>query len=80
MAQVLKSFKFSEGRSFGEGHYNWDELLDGKARQLTHGEDYNCKATTFRTLARAQAQKRGVTVRIQAVEGGLVIQAFADTE
>lgn len=84
MATILKSFDF--GGSRGDG-YNWEELLDGQCRQLTkgEGEDYNCKNSTFGTLARNAAKKANKSVRLSTVkdgeeEIGIVIQAFPAKE
>ena len=71
--KTLNTFEF---RSFTHGgRYDWDTILDGKIHQLTQGEDYHTeKTSTFSSLARNQAKKRGGTVRTTAVEGGVVMQ------
>jgi hypothetical protein len=67
--KVLKTFEFKTA-AIGEKKYQWDELLDGQARQLEAGTDYHCKNQTFRMMAAKQAQKRGMRVKVNAVEGG----------
>jgi len=49
----------------GQGHYNWDQLLDGSAWELIAGRDFNGKATTFSSNARNQASKRGGRARFR---------------
>lgn len=78
MPQVLKNFKFSG--SGGRSSHDWTKLLDGKIYQLERGKDYACKDQTFKSLARMQASKHGVSVQIQTVENGIVIQAVAAEE
>jgi hypothetical protein len=75
MGKVLNSFEFSARSNGGTSRYNWDELLDGKIRQLDEGTDFDCKPSTFLTLARSRAKARGLTVKGSKVEGGLVVQA-----
>jgi hypothetical protein len=77
--KVLKSFEFKT-RSIGEKEYDWDTLLDGEIRQLEAGVDYTAKNQTLRMMAAKQAQKRGMRVKVNAVEGGLVLQAFPNGE
>ena len=71
--KTLKAFEFPEDA--GRSSYDWDALLSGKIPQLEEGTDFRCKAATFATLARSQAKKRGMGVRISKVEGGLVIRS-----
>jgi hypothetical protein len=76
--KVLKSYEFPA--TVGNGTHDWDMLLDGKIRQLEEGKDYSCKASTFRMMAYKQGRKRGMAVRVAAVDGGLVLQAKAATK
>jgi hypothetical protein len=65
-----------------KSRYPWDEYLDGDVWELTVGEDFTSKLSTFRMNAKVQAKKRGGNVRstLQHGEGGgpdkLVIQFF----
>ena len=43
--------------------YPWNELLDGSTWELVHGDDFTAKPTTFVANARAQAKRRGGTLR-----------------
>jgi hypothetical protein len=58
--------------------YPWDEWLDGRVWQLTRGEDYKSKTSTFMANARLQAKRRGGTLRTSARDNAgresLVIQ------
>lgn len=57
--------------------YDWDELLDGQARELTHREDYGCETSAFLSLARSKAKERGMKLLSQRCEGGCRMQAVA---
>ena len=71
--KTLKKFEF---KSFGaDSEYDWDKLTDGGIYQLEAGTDYKCKDATFSTLARTAGRRRGKTVKVGSVDGGLVIQA-----
>ena len=74
--KTLRAFEFKQAAEAFKAKYPWDKILDGDIHQLEEGTDYTAKTATFRTLAATQAKKRGMGVRINAVEGGLVIQAF----
>jgi hypothetical protein len=50
--------------------YPWDELLDGDPWELVQGEDFRAKPTTFVANARAQAKRRGGTVRTRLLQEG----------
>ena len=58
--------------------YPWDEWLNGDVWQLYKGEDFRSRTTTILANARAQARKRGGSVRSRSVREGdresLVIQ------
>lgn len=68
----LESVDFSGDRE----SYDWETLLDGKAREMTSGEDYHCKDSTLATLARNSAKRIGKVVKTKKVDGGMVLQAF----
>lgn len=78
--QKLKKFEFKSAVAAEGSTYEWDKMLDGNIYALTEDEDYTCKATTFGTLARSAAKKRGKTLKINKSETGLVIQAQDATE
>jgi hypothetical protein len=78
MAKVLKHWDWRAPVGRGSGvTYDWDTWLDGKLRMLEEGEgkDFQCKVATFSTLARNAGKARGLVVRINKTEGGLVLQA-----
>lgn len=50
--------------------YPWDELLDGDPWELVSGEDFASKASTVIANARAQAKRRGGTVRTRMLVEG----------
>jgi hypothetical protein len=50
--------------------YPWDELLDGDPWELLGGEDFASKPSTFIANARAQAKRRGGTVRTRTLVDG----------
>jgi hypothetical protein len=72
--KTLSSFEFKS--PVGKATHDWDAILSGKIVQLTEGEDYACKTNTIATMARNQAKKKGLAVRMSKVEGGIVIQAY----
>jgi hypothetical protein len=47
--------------------YPWDDLLDGDPWELVLGEDFHSKPSTFIANARAQAKRRGGTVRTRTL-------------
>jgi hypothetical protein len=49
--------------------YPWDEWLDGRVWELTPGEDFAAKPSTFRANAQLQAKKRGGSVRVRTLRG-----------
>lgn len=73
--KALSTFTFSRSTT-RESKYDWNKLLDGGIYQLTEGDDYTCKPETMITIARTAAKKRGLTIKAQKVDGGLVIQAI----
>lgn len=75
MASTLAEFTFSGGVAQNKGTHDWDNLLDGQIWQLEAGKDFNCKVSTFASLARNQAKKKGLGLHTNKVEGGIVIQA-----
>lgn len=75
--KTLKTFTFTNGGARG---YDWDTLLDGGIYQMKEGEDYICKAETVKFLAKARAKTKGLTVQVQKIEGGLVLQASGHAE
>jgi hypothetical protein len=72
--KVLKSFEFTW--SVRASEYDWDLLLDRAIRQLEAGTDFECKPQTMRMMLGKHARKQGKAVRINAVDGGLVVQAY----
>jgi hypothetical protein len=73
--EKLTSYTFNESNA-KKSEYDWDTLLDGGIYKLVSGEDFKCKPGSFRTIATNAAKKLGKGVRINKVEGGLVIQAY----
>lgn len=47
--------------------YPWDQLMNGQVWQLTRGEDYTAKTPTVLANARAQAKRRGGTLRTRTL-------------
>jgi hypothetical protein len=54
----------------GAARYPWDELLDGNPWELVSGEDFTAKPRTLIQNARAQARRRGGTVRTRLFQNG----------
>ena len=46
----------------GARKYPWDEWLDGKARCLHRGIDFQCTCQSMASIARITGRRRGVTV------------------
>ncbi len=84
MPKVLNEFEFKARSGFGEKIYDWESLLDGQIYQMVKGEDYDCKTLTVQAMARNQAAKRGLGIRVSAkVEDGheqVTFQAYEMTE
>ena len=80
--KVLRNFEFKQAVGRTGSSYDWDTILDGKIRQLTHGEEYDCKTGTIVMMARNRAKKRGLGVRTTKVADeekgteGVVLQAY----
>jgi hypothetical protein len=72
--KILKSFEFGES-TVGRAIYEWDKILTGKIVQLEEGKDYTVNSDTVRALCYSQARRRGLRVKVAAVENGLVIQS-----
>jgi hypothetical protein len=77
--KTLKSFEWKVFAAAGPKH-DFEKLLDGDIHQLEAGVDFVCKPSTMRTLAANAAKKRGMKVRCNKVEGGLVIQAYKPSD
>ncbi len=75
--KVHKKFEFTSRTS--NSRYDWDTILDGKARELTEGEDYQVTTDLMRHMTKLHARRRGLDVKTQKVDGGLVIQAVPAT-
>jgi hypothetical protein len=73
--KTLKTFEFQGFGGGDKGRYDWAKLLDGGIYQLTEGEDFKCKPKTLQMMARNQAKKKGLKLKANMVEGGIVIQA-----
>jgi hypothetical protein len=59
--------------------YPWDQFLDGDPWELLQGEDFHSRPSTFVANARAQAKRRGGTVRtrlLQTERGNSVVIQF----
>ena len=50
--------------------YAWNELLDGQTWECVQGEDFESRPSTFLANARAQAKRRGGTVRSRNTSEG----------
>lgn len=74
--KVLESFEFKEFGARGEKR-DYDTLLDGRIRELTQGEDFQCKVSTFCIGCRKAAKAKGLKVRLSAPKDGdtVVLQA-----
>lgn len=57
----------------------WDEWLDGRPWLLEHGADYKATSNSFRATINAAAKRRGGKVRTRQVDGGIVIQFYAES-
>lgn len=72
--KVLASYEFKA--TVAKATYDWAKLLDGGIYQVTKGDDFECKTSTFAMMSRMRAKKLGKTVRISKVDDDtLVIQA-----
>jgi hypothetical protein len=56
--------------SAAASRYPWDELLDGDPWELVSGVDFTSKPTTLIANARAQAKRRGGSVRTRLLQNG----------
>lgn len=78
--KTLKAFEFKPAVGSQGTQYDWDTLLSGDIYQLEEGKDFTCKASTFSTLARAAAKRKGLKLQTGKVDGGIVIQALPGDE
>jgi hypothetical protein len=73
MAKALETFP-----ALPSQRYPWDELMNGQVWELTRGDDYTAKTPTVLANARAQAKRRGGTLRTRTFNNSgreqLVIQ------
>ena len=79
MARRVKAFP----ESVRATKYPWADWLDGQIWELKAGDDFDGKPTNFRSVALAQARKRGgrVKTHVQKLEDGsarLYLQFFRD--
>jgi hypothetical protein len=75
--------KLEQFPSSTTGRYPWEQLLDGSPWELVQGEDFTSKPTTLIANARAQARRRGGTVRTRLLQNAgrasVVIQFTDDS-
>lgn len=64
MAQRVEAFP-----ELTQSRYPWGEWLDGSVWELVIGDDFKGKPSTFRSVALAQAKKRGGRVRTRFIRG-----------
>ena len=57
-----------------QSRYPWDQLMDGSIWKLSPGSDFGGKSRTFIAAARAQAKRRGGTVRTRLIQDDVVLQ------
>lgn len=78
MARKLEKFPAA-----ATARYPWDSLLDGDPWEMIEGEDFTSRVPTFVANARAQAKRRGGTLRTRNLQNGerqsLVIQFVRST-
>ena len=73
MPKVLKKFLFRKTAAACP----WDQWLDGRIWELTHGEDFTSKPMTFKLAARRTARLRGGELRANLDGNKLIIQFVA---
>lgn len=78
MATKLKKFEFSKGRPRGAGGSRFDKYLNGEIWRLERGVDYKSDASTGNYLY-VLAKRRGKKANVRFVDGGIVIQAFDES-
>jgi hypothetical protein len=71
--KVVKGYEFSGG--VGKESYPWATILDGQPRMIEQGVDFSCKLETYCTLARNAGRRVGKVVKINKVDGGIMLQA-----
>ena len=79
MAEIIKKATWETSRipKGRPSKYPWDEWLDGQARILTPGEDFDATIQSFRTLAHGVANRRGLRLRTaERQDGRFQIQAI----
>jgi hypothetical protein len=59
-----------------QARHDWPQLLNGDIWQLRRGEDFKGKAKTFIQNARAQARRRGGSVRTRLLDEENVVLQF----
>jgi hypothetical protein len=57
-----------------QSQYPWDQLMDGSVWKLSVGSDFRGKPRTFIAAARAQAKRRGGSVRTRLLGDDVVLQ------
>ncbi len=62
--------KLEQFPAAASARYPWDELLNGDPWELVSGEDFTAKPRTIVQAARAQAKRRGGTLRTRLFENG----------
>jgi hypothetical protein len=62
--------KLDQFPGVASSRYPWDKILDGGAWELVHGEDFASRPTTLIANARAQARRRGGTLRTRTIIDG----------
>jgi len=71
MAKVLKDYQFHTGFGHGNGEVlPISDWADGKIRELTRGEDFQCSTITLQVKLRKYAKQQGLKVRISAKRDG----------
>lgn len=73
MAEIIEAV--SRARGGRRSAYPWDEWLDGQARRLTRGEDFQCLTESFRTMAHTAAKNRGKRIIASVFKDYVEMQA-----
>jgi hypothetical protein len=47
-------------------HYNWDQILDGRCRELEWGIDFDCRPSSLVVTIRRAARERNTTVVVHS--------------
>lgn len=70
MAEQLETYDFARGK------YPWDDWMNGRPWEITHGQDFTCGSRSMKTQIHEEARRRGLGARVRTRGPVIVFESF----